>query len=760
MALAQSSATVTPGGNGSPESAPYGGSLLSPLSPSDPCAFGQPTCVLTGQYNRFRTSTNTYDPTLAGLTSSDSFSATKFLQFDTADVASGFAANPTMAQPLYVNNVTISGTAYEILIAANLNGSIYAFNVANGNALWKRTPSSTGNLWPLYGNCSPNGNGSPQAFVPDTVNNIGVFTLPYYGIVSSPVIDLSQTTPVLYTVSACIPDNTSANRDKISWYLNAIDVTTGLDLISSSNHPSGTSAKGGFVIAGTNGEAFNGGFHMQRPSLLFTNPSSLNYYLYASFGTGVFEIDSNNRYHGWTFGYKIAYGSSPFSATPTLLGPSGGAPFSSSSSKSITSVFPATANDSIPSSPLANPAKYPSCNIASSGNTYLASNCFHGDNWVGTGASAGTSGGIWMSGKGPASDSSGNVYFTAGNGPFDCTGSTSCTDPTQVLNWGESAIQLPPGSNTSPMAPSDFYTPWTNNYSNDSGPSYQYQALNRYDLDFSTPGVVLFDAKFSDSSTKTFSVTADKTGYVYAMPLNTGSIGMGRFRSGDSWLTSGVNQTQAPFRATRAAISSTNCPSAVGSTYPGYFNNTSCDEIHELAWWKDLLFSWPWNEAPQVYKGTPLLSGSTYTYSFSSFYNPCTGTTGIGTSPCSNTNFPVVGYPGGIMALAADSTGSTPKASLWAITTAQGKDDQTKHTTGTLYSYTVSTTGTALTKLFNGLSTGYCSGAPSPLPLIGWTVSPFAEPTLAHGKVYVPVYYAQTAGPVTISGILVFGKCS
>lgn len=757
-ALAQSSSAVTPGGNGSTDSTPYGGSLLNPPGVNDPCAFGQPTCVLTGQYNRFRTSTNTYAPILAGLSNTDNFSAKQFLQFDTLDVASGFNANPTMAQPLYVNNVLISGTRYEILIVASLNDSVYAFNAANGNVLWKRTPNSTGNLWPLYGNCAAAGT-APQPFVPDSATNIGVFTLPYYGIVSTPVIDLSQTAPpVLYTVSACIPDATSTNKDKISWYLNAIDVSTGQDLITSSNHPSSSSNNnGGYLIAGTNGEAFKGGNHMQRPALLFTNPSSTNYYLYASFGTGIFEIDSSNRYHGWAFGYKIAYGSSPLSVTPTLLGPSGGAPFSSSSSNSVTSVFPPASNKAFPFTVPATPQNYPSCNTANGTNS--ASNCFHGDNWVGPGSSAGTSGGIWMSGKGPSSDATGNVYFAAGNGAFDCSGSTGCTDPTQVLNWGESAVQLPPGSNTSPMAPTDFYTPWTNNYSNDTGASYQYQALNRYDLDFGTPGAILFDAKFSDV-TQTYAITADKTGFAYAMPINAGSVGMGRFRSGDSGLTSGAFKSQAPFLANRAGIASAYCPSALTSPL-GYFNGTNCNEIHELAWWRDLLFVWPWNEAALVYKGSPVKNGTNnYTYSFSLLDNPCSTTMGkgIGTDACSNTDFPVAGYPGAMMAVAADSTGATPKATLWAVATIQGSDNPVFHYTGTLYSYTIATTGTALTKLFPGLSIGACTGAPAPLPLSSWKVSPFAEPTLANDKVYVPVYWG-VSGLNTISGVLVFGKC-
>lgn len=766
--LAQVAPAQIIGGNGSPSSAPYGGSGVYSGSTGS-CATGSPTCVLTGQYNSFRTSTNTYEPTLAGLTSSANFSAVTFLQLDTDDYLSSstHAHNPVLAQPLYVSNVTIGGTAHNILIVVTLNDTVYAFDVTSSSpsswsVLWKRTADGSvgnANLWPLYQNCTTGP--APQPMTPNFGGNQGVQTLPYYGIVSTPVVDISQSVPVLYTVTGCIPDLTSPNQYNISWYVNALDLTTGLDLITTSNHPSSsTNGKGGFAISSKTGDSivFRSPHQMQRPSLLLTRVASTSN-LYVAFGTGVFEIAPTYPYHGWVVGYSIAYSSGLVS--PTLLT----SPFdtSASSTSSTTTVFPSTSNAGIPGSPPAYPQLYPSCGGTS---------CLHGDNWVGTDSTnGGISGGIWSSGKGPSSDSAGNVYVSSGNGPFDCNNPagtlTTCTDPTAVLNWGESVIKLPAASNANPLTPTDFYTPYVNNYSNDktlpNNPApYQFVALNRYDLDFGTPGLVLFNAS---GTSQTYSVTADKTGYVYVMPTNnltSSTPGMGRFTTADGGLTSGTYKTQVPFLANRGGISSTVCPSR---STGGQMTSTNCDQIHELPWWNDFLFVWPWNESPRVFKG----SYGSNSYSFNTTaIDPCSSG-GIGTTACSNSggtgaDFPVAGYPGGIMAVAADKTGTTPKGTLWAVAVPQGSDTETFHYQGQLYSYTITTSGTTpptgtLTKLFPPLKLGTCASPASPLPLLTWNASPFAEPTLANGNVFVPVYFATNSSSLKISGVLVFGVC-
>ncbi len=62
-----------------------------------------------------------------------------------------------------------------------------------------------------------------------------------------------------------------------------------------------------------------------------------------------------------------------------------------------------------------------------------------------------SAGGIWMGAGGPVADSSGNVYVTTGNGPWNGTNA-----------WGDSFLKFPPtpvaGANGS-MQPSDYFTP-------------------------------------------------------------------------------------------------------------------------------------------------------------------------------------------------------------------------------------------------------------------------------------------------------------
>ena len=62
-----------------------------------------------------------------------------------------------------------------------------------------------------------------------------------------------------------------------------------------------------------------------------------------------------------------------------------------------------------------------------------------------------SAGGIWMGAGGPVADSSGNVYVTTGNGPWNGTNA-----------WADSVLKFPPtptaGANGC-MQPSDYFTP-------------------------------------------------------------------------------------------------------------------------------------------------------------------------------------------------------------------------------------------------------------------------------------------------------------
>jgi hypothetical protein len=79
---------------------------------------------------------------------------------------------------------------------------------------------------------------------------------------------------------------------------------------------------------------------------------------------------------------------------------------------------------------------------------------------------SGSQAGIWMSNHGPAADSSGNVYFSTGNGTWD-----------GVNNFGESFLKLT--NNGARLTIASWFTP------------YNWNSLNGSDQDLGTGGVLL-----------------------------------------------------------------------------------------------------------------------------------------------------------------------------------------------------------------------------------------------------------------------------
>jgi hypothetical protein len=84
----------------------------------------------------------------------------------------------------------------------------------------------------------------------------------------------------------------------------------------------------------------------------------------------------------------------------------------------------------------------------------------------------GYNGGIWMSGSGPAADSSGNIFITTGNGSVG-----SGSDPSDLINRSESALKLTPSGST--LTVSSFFTP------------SNYNELEASDLDFGAGSAIL-----------------------------------------------------------------------------------------------------------------------------------------------------------------------------------------------------------------------------------------------------------------------------
>ena len=682
--------------------------------------------MLTGQYNRNRSGTNVYEPVLADSANiTKYFTNTAYYQTDSTDyLDSTHTFNPIMAQPLWVSNVPIGIGTPNVLLAATLNSSVYAFNADTGRTLW--ADSGTTSL--ARKNCGAFG----KPFVPDPSGHPGVTPLAYYGIVSTPVIDLAKTDPVVFVVTAC----TASGALGINWYINAIDIATGGDLISV-----------GTPVAATN---FSGPSQLQRPALLITHTVGVGgaitgTYLYVAFGTGAFELDSTYLYNGWVFGYTVNYsGTQPTSVSLTAITTP---QFNTTPSNLTSNVFPSTSSASPGTLPLI--GNSPAC---ATGHT-----CYYGDNWVGVpGPSVARNGGIWMKGTGPSSDSNKNIYFTAGNGPFDCNdpnnNQTSCTAVTgtnKVLNLGQSVIELNSATASLPLTPADFFTPYSYHFLNDSTLTQQFKVLNRYDLDFGTPGPTLIT---TNGNAQTWAVTADKTGYIYVMPtLNsgTGSQGMGQFRSGDAGLTAGSYTTQASFQGSRRTAGTSGvCPSTPGSD-GSHFTDTDCDQIMGLAWWNNNLFIWPENETVLGFKGTVGTGGVSYTFGTTP-YDPCSGS-------LTCTNFPA-NYTGGWAAMGIAGNASASKGTLWATVA----DATTGN--GGLWGYNIISSTLSLSNIFtptiSSTNAANCTGLPFNLPAT-WRMSAFAEPTTVNGKIYVPVSkaFTSTSSLITGGGILVYSAC-
>lgn len=102
-------------------------------------------------------------------------------------------------------------------------------------------------------------------------------------------------------------------------------------------------------------------------------------------------------------------------------------------------------------------------------------------------------GGIWMSGGGPAADSMGQIFFSTGNGAFDpLTGA-----------FGDSLLKLAVNPVTAASSVADYFTPFDQDY------------LNNSDLDLGSGGVTLLPDAFGFPGHRSLLAAAGKTGRIY-----------------------------------------------------------------------------------------------------------------------------------------------------------------------------------------------------------------------------------------------------
>jgi hypothetical protein len=149
-------------------------------------------------------------------------------------------------------------------------------------------------------------------------------------------------------------------------------------------------------------------------------------------------------------------------------------------------------------------------------------------NRVGNITPNGGNGAIWMSGGGPAADSSGNVYFLAANGTFDDTLDTNGMP--ENGDFGNAFIKMTPSGNS--LSATDYFT------------MYNTDAESQEDQDLGAGGaVILPDQKDAQSNTWHLAVGAGKDGHIYVVNRDM----MGKFNTnGDNAIyqeidTNGLN---------------------------------------------------------------------------------------------------------------------------------------------------------------------------------------------------------------------------
>jgi len=585
---------------------------LSAQTPVCPPAAGAGTMsVLTGQYDNYRDAHNGNETCLypaaihngAVTLAEASFSP---LLVDAPPASTGLEGNnPIYAQPLYVSGITVQNPAAgtcspcNMVVLATAFGSIFAYNADNGNLLWKRsgTDGQPGTNWLWADDCGATG--GVFGAIPGKGSPYVGPGLPFAGIVATPVIDASPPSPYSYTMfvtSLCKTASPAVEQ----WWLHEIDLTG----LASGADVAGQDISTVRIQPSTGGVPMNVPNQLQRPALLEVKVpgATPNPLIYVGFGVaGVEDSETSYPYHGWFLGYTVdssgAFVQTPaltFAATPTGCGTGGG-----------TTQCPAGDGGA------------PPCDCLQ------PSGFQNAPNWGGLG------GGIWMSGKGPASrtDSSGvaHTFVATGNGGFQ-VGSAS--------NWGDSILDFHLSqAGGMPATPSDYFTPFggpgdcwiTNNCSpviqpplelsscaldtpGDGTCNHTVEFYNEYDWDMGVSGIALFDS----GSNGHYAVTIDKGGYGYLLHQDQ----MLGFATGD------------PGNVFPFAALDTMCSGAAHT----------CDRVTSLAFYNNTLYYWPYKETLKAlqFNLNPITpAGSPAIYTDSSGANVTGSGCATGSCPCS-----------------------------------------------------------------------------------------------------------------------------
>ena len=206
------------------------------------------------------------------------------------------------AQPLYLSQLTISGTAHNVVYVATEADSVYAFDSDSGTTLWHVSLLPPGEVLSDTHGCSQ--------------------VTPAIGITSTPVIDRAAGPNGALYVVAMSKDATSAYHQR----LHALDVTTGAELFGGPVAITATYSSG---APGSAGASFDPGQYEERAALLLSQGV-----VYTSWTSHCDEPP----YSGWMMGYNqttlaqvsvLSIG--PNSSTGPAIWMSGGGPGADSS---------------------------------------------------------------------------------------------------------------------------------------------------------------------------------------------------------------------------------------------------------------------------------------------------------------------------------------------------------------------------------------------------------------------------------------------
>ncbi len=725
-------------------------------------------CVLTSQYDNARDAWN-YNETTLTPSNVSGLSVASFspLAVDTNDLPSTAPSNPIYAQPLYVAGIQTSLSnctpTCNMLLAATLNGTVFAFNTSNGSTVWSRRgktgTAGTNALW--YDDCKAESGPGP-----------GGTALPFVGIVATPVIDYTLSTPTMFLTSMC--QDQFQNQH---WYLHGLSLQTGADISSSPVEITGSVSGSNNADDLTDGEIpFEPQRQHQRAGLLEAPVpaiSGVSPLIYIAFGVGIAE--TTTAYHGWVFGYNTSLSQQfAFATTNNGYNTSGSPPCCTSCTPCSSQAGCCTGTGCT----LGTQCCPTNCVPQNGSGTYFQNS----PNWCGHG------GGIWMSGRAPAAQndpsSVSHAFFASGNGGFQQNNG----------DWSESVLHFALSSTSMETSPSRSFTPYGgvgmspptagSVCPNETGGACVSTAeiLNENDWDFGVSGVTLF----TDSEGESWLVTTDKAGYGYLLRQNQ-SWGYA-FGSGDSynWFPFGAAQNLCPYMEDPIA--------------------GNCDRIVSLAFFNPsggtpYLYFYPWNESLAGYQFSTNSAQSLSGYTVTTSGNTVTTASGathftewlvpgdqitVSTTPTatvltvtavnsdasltvyqtSSISSPTalasyngyfinpiydshplpttVGYPGGLLAGTSNGN-SASSALLWTLVTesSSGRSNEAVRTPGILYAYNSSLSG-----LWNtNSSSSFCA-------------SSLVLPMVVHGQVFIPTYATSspcpTSGSAAASGIIVY----